>query len=101
MKRTLMIALAATVAFLSVAQDAAPAADKEVIPLIELRDVPLTDALQQLARKARLNVLLDPRLSQAPYSSMTVSVRWEKVTAREALIALLDNYGLILVETLR
>jgi hypothetical protein len=29
---------------------------------------------------------------------MTVSVRWENVTAREALSALLDNYGLVLVE---
>jgi type II secretory pathway component GspD/PulD (secretin) len=77
------------------------APDEEVIPLIQMENVPLTDALRQMAKKARLNVLLDPRLSQAPYSTMTVSIRWEKVTAREALVALLENYDLVLVESPR
>jgi len=73
----------------------------EVIPVIEMREVPLTEAIRQVARIARMNVILDPRLSQAPYNSMTVSVRWEKVTGREALIALLDNYDLALIESSR
>ena len=101
MKRTWIISVAAMTAFLSAAIDAAPSANEEVIPLIEMRDVPLTDAIRQVARAARLNILLDPRLSQAPYSGMTVSVRWEKVTGREALTALLENYGLVLVESPR
>jgi hypothetical protein len=70
----------------------------EVIPLIEMENVRLPDALRQMARKARLNVILDPRLSTAPFNEMTVSVRWENVTAREALTALLENYDLMLVE---
>jgi hypothetical protein len=70
----------------------------EVIPLIEMENVRLTDALRQMARKARLNVILDPRLSTAPFNEMTVSIRWENVTAREALTALLENYDLRLVE---
>ena len=70
----------------------------EVIPLIEMENVRLPDALRQMARKARLNVILDPRLSTAPFSEATVSIRWENVTAREALAALLENYDLRLVE---
>jgi len=64
-----------------------------------MEKVPLTDAIRQLARQARLNILLDPRLSAAPFDRMTVSIRWENVTAQEALAALLDNYGLVLVES--
>ena len=70
----------------------------EVIPLVEMENVRLPEALRQMARKARLNVILDPRLSAPPFNELTVSVRWENVTAREALMALLDNYDLTLVE---
>jgi hypothetical protein len=80
---------------------AAPPDKDEVVPLIEMEQVPLTDAIRQLARQARLNILLDPRLSAATYDRMTVSIRWENVTAREALEALLDNHGLELVESRR
>ena len=73
----------------------------EVIPLIEMESVRLADALRQMARKARLNVILDPRLSTPPFNEMTVSIRWENVTAREALTALLENYDLVLVEMRR
>ena len=78
---------------------AAPPAKDEVIPLIEMEKVSLTDAIRQLARQARLNILLDPRLSTAPYDRMTVSIRWENVTAQEALEALLENHGLELVKS--
>jgi hypothetical protein len=70
----------------------------EVIPLIELENVRLPDALRQMARKARLNVIVDPRLSMPPFNEMTVSIRWDNVTARDALTALLENYDLMLVE---
>jgi hypothetical protein len=70
----------------------------QVIPLVQMENVRLPDALQQMARKARLNVILDPRLSTPPFNDMTVSIRWENVTAREALLALLENYDLMLVE---
>ena len=70
----------------------------EIIPLIEMENVRLPDALRQMGRKARLNVILDPRLSTPPFNEITVSIRWENVTAREALMALLENYDLVLVE---
>ena len=73
----------------------------DVIAVIEMDDVPLPDALRQIARKAHLNVLLDPRLSASPYDRTMVSFRWQNVTAKEALTALLENHGLVLVETSR
>ena len=82
----------------SISGPASAAPQDEVIPLIELENVRLPEALRQMARKARLNVILDPRLSAPPFKDLTVSVRWENVTAREALMALLDNYDLTLVE---
>ena len=89
-----MFTLAAT------ATGAAPPPEK-AIPLIEMHDVPLTDAIRKLARSARQNILLDPRLSAPPFDRVTVSVRWHDVTAREALTALLDNYGLVMVASPR
>ena len=88
-------------AFGSMATSAAPPPKDEIIPLIEMENVPLTDAIRKIAGQARLNILLDPRLSAPPFDRLTVSIRWRDVTAREALIALLDNHGLILVETPR
>ena len=85
-------------AWISSGTGAAPPANNDVIPLIEMENVLLTDAIRQLARQARLNIVLDPRLSEAPFARLTVSVRWQGVTAREALVALLHNYGLVLVE---
>lgn len=80
------------------ATGAVPPAEDEVIPLIEMENAPLTQAIRQIAGQAHLNILLDPRLSGPPFDGMTVSIRWQNVTAREALTALLENYGLALVE---
>src|SRR5690242_1941290 len=76
-----------------------------VIPLIVMDDVPLTDAIKNLARQAGLNYMLDPKVAfgQAgpdgkPIPQPTVSIRWENVTAQQALNALLSNYNLQLTE---
>lgn len=76
-----------------------------VIPLIVMDDVPLTDAIKNLARQAGLNYMLDPKVSFGqvgpdgrPVPQPTVSIRWENVTAQQALAALLGNYSLQLVE---
>lgn len=99
MKRRLSILLIGGIAgFFGVGTSGSAARQDEVIPLVEMENVRLTDALQQMARKARLNVILDPRLSAPPFREMTVSIRWENVTAREALMGLLENYDLVLVE---
>ncbi len=68
-------------------------------------DVPLTDAIKNLARQAGLNYMLDPKVAFGqvgpdgkPIPQPTVSIRWENVTAEQALTALLGNYNLQLVE---
>jgi type II secretory pathway component GspD/PulD (secretin) len=76
-----------------------------VIPLIVMDDVPLTDAIKNLARQAGLNYILDPKVSfgqTGPDGRVvpqpSVSIRWENVTAAQALTALLGTYNLQLVE---
>ncbi len=76
-----------------------------VIPLIVMDDVPLTDAIRNLARQAGINHQLDPKtgLGQpGPDGKMTpqpnVTIRWENITAEQALNALLNNHDLQLVE---
>ena len=73
-----------------------PPASNEVIAIIEFDNVPLPDVIRNLARQARLNILLDPRLTEPPFNRQMVSIRWQGVTAREALLAVLENYGLVL-----
>jgi type II secretory pathway component GspD/PulD (secretin) len=75
------------------------------IPLIQFQDVPITTAIENLARQAGINYLIDPKIGygQPDQSGQikaepTLSIRWENVTAGQALMALLDNYGLQLVE---
>ncbi|MGO8764319.1 MAG: type II secretion system protein GspD [Limisphaerales bacterium] len=75
---------------------------------ITFTDVPLDTAIQALAREANINYLLDPSIgwgipdqSGQPKLPPTLSVRWENVTPEQALLALLDNYGLQLIENPR
>ncbi len=86
-------------------QTNAPAEPGGVIPLIVMDDVPLTDAIKNLARQAGLNYILDPKVSFGqvgpdgrPIPQPSVSIRWENVTAAQALNALLGTYNLQLVE---
>jgi type II secretory pathway component GspD/PulD (secretin) len=74
------------------------------IPLIQFQDVPITTAIENLARQAGINYLIDPKISYGQPDQNgqikpepTLSIRWENVTAEQALTALLDNYGLQLV----
>ena len=82
---------------------AAPANTAESEPVAEslsFDDLPLPDAIRQLARLADLNIQFDPRLfsgvgpNGAPIAPPTVKEKWKNVTAMQALLALLDNYGL-------
>jgi type II secretory pathway component GspD/PulD (secretin) len=83
----------------------APAvAGGNVIPLIHFSDVPITTAIESLARQAGINYMLDPKIgygqadqSGQPKAEPQLSIRWENITPENALLALLDNYGLQLV----
>lgn len=77
-----------------------PAAEREIL----LQDIPLTTAIEALARQAGINYLLDPKIGYGQPNQNgqikpepTLSIRWEHVTPRQALLALLDNYGLQLI----
>src|SRR5208282_3939406 len=72
---------------------------------IQFQDVPVTTAIESLARLAGINYLLDPKIGYGQPDQNgqikpepTLSIRWEHVTAQQALLALLDNYGLQLIE---
>jgi type II secretory pathway component GspD/PulD (secretin) len=78
------------------------------IPLIQFQDVPITTAIDNLARQAGINYLLDPKIGYGQPDQNgqikpepSLSIRWENITAEHALTALLDNYGLQLVEDRR
>jgi type II secretory pathway component GspD/PulD (secretin) len=84
---------------------AAASTNAGVIPLIVMDDVPLTDAIKNLARQAGLNYMLDPKVAFGqpdatgkPTPQPTISIRWENVTAEQALNALLSTYNLQLIE---
>jgi len=76
-----------------------------IIPLIVMDDVPLTDAIKNLARQAGINYMLDPKIgfgqldqNGKPTAQPTVSIRWENVSAEQALNAMLGNYNLQIIE---
>ena len=64
----------------------------EEVPLIVIDDVPLTDAIRNLARQSALNFQFDPRVTATNHPS--ISIRFENVTPQEALNAVLKNHGL-------
>ena len=68
------------------------------IPLIVMDEVPLDEAIKNLAKQARLSYSLDPELSSAPEFRGGVTFRWESVTVRQALAAIVDNYDLVMLE---
>jgi hypothetical protein len=68
------------------------------VPLIVIDGVPLLDVLVNFCRQAGLTVTFDPGMSQSFESDCEVNVRWEDLTVRQGLAALLDNYGLVLKE---
>jgi type II secretory pathway component GspD/PulD (secretin) len=86
------------------AASATAVAPPETIPLIQFSDVPITTAIEHLARQAGINYMLDPKIGFGQpdqngqlKAEPQLSIRWENITAESALLALLDNYGLQLV----
>lgn len=87
-----------------VAEPAAPVPDA-TIPLIQFQDVPLTTAIDNLARQASINYILDPKVGYGQpdergqiKSQPNISIRWENLTAAQALNALIATYGLQIVD---
>jgi type II secretory pathway component GspD/PulD (secretin) len=97
-----MVILEAATNGVPVAGSPAPAAEAGIgIPLIQFSDTALTVAIESLARRAGINYMLDPKIGfgQPDASGQvrvdpTLSIRWENISAENALLALLDNYNL-------
>jgi len=76
-----------------------------VIPLIQFQDVPLTTAIDNLARQAGINYIMDPKVGFGQpdetgklRTQPNISIRWENLTSEQALAALVATYGLQIVD---
>ena len=74
-----------------------PLAGMTPIPLIIMDDVPLPDAIRNLARQCEINYIVDPELHFAE-PQPRVCLRYENVTALQVLAAVLENYNLEFLE---
>jgi len=80
-------------------READAVAKEVVIPLIVLDQVPLRDAIANLSKAADLQCAFNPAVLNNGAKRMpepNVSLRWENITARRALMSLLNNYGLLM-----
>src|SRR5207245_1698713 len=90
--RWVVALLAAAVVGVQAARSQDTNHSKATIPVIQMDDVPLRDAIKNLARATDQNFILDPRLS-GPWDGPdgrvgrepTVTVRWENLSAGQAL----------------
>ena len=73
-------------------------ADNFTVPQVEFMDVPLDFAITNLAHQAGITYVFDSNVaSELPLQAATTA-HWEGITARQALLALLNHYGLQLIE---
>jgi len=73
----------------------------QVIPLIVMDAVPLTDAIRNLARQGQINYTFATDIAKEMADGQpqpSVTLRWENVSARHALASLLANYGFLFIE---
>ena len=71
-----------------------------VIPLVQMRGVPIGTAIASLAREAGINYIIDQRVVQAWINSKepSVTLKLENVAAKDVLQRILDVHHLALVE---
>ena len=73
-----------------------------IIPVINMQSVSIGTALKRLAVPAGIKIVLDPKLLKfsdaEDVSSTIISFHWESVTARQAMVALCENFGLDIVK---
>ena len=97
--------LAATAATVQVARSQDNSHTREAIPMIQMDNVPLKDAIRNLARQTGKNYILDPGLcgpwvgpDGKPGREPSLTVRWENLSAEEALGRVLKEHGLVMVD---
>jgi len=65
----------------------------DVFPIVQFFDVPVETALENLIHQGDLNIEIDPRIKAI---DMLISIRWEYITAKQAIIAICQNYGFVI-----
>ena len=72
---------------------------------IKFSDVPITTAIDNLARMANLNYFIDPKLFAPPGGSNPngitepkLTIDWTNMTAQNSLAAILKEHGLVMVQ---
>jgi type II secretory pathway component GspD/PulD (secretin) len=98
---TTNVTVAVTEAVVEAGTNPPVASPAVAIPHIKMNDVKITVAIESLTRLANINYMLDPKIGyDLPDANgqikvePTLSINWENITAENALLALLDNYGL-------
>jgi hypothetical protein len=69
---------------------------------IQMTDAPLAQGIELLAKQMHRKAIVDidslKEPSGKPISQSIINFRWKNVTAKQALVALLDNYDLVMTE---
>jgi hypothetical protein len=68
-----------------------------LVPPINFRNMPLDEAFKQLAKAAHFEIVIDFKIP-AGVNMPTVSLRWKKVTARQAIVVLCEAYNLVIAK---
>jgi hypothetical protein len=79
--------------------------DTNVIPQIQFQDVPITTGLEYLARQVGINYVLNPKIGYRQpdkngqiVAEPILSIRWENITAKQAFIAICENYDWVIAK---
>jgi hypothetical protein len=80
----------------------------DLVPTVRFQDVPLDMAFNYFVKQGRINVILDPKVSSYVdpndptdhkfHNAPSVSIHWNNVTPRQAIVALCENYDLVIVK---
>ena len=81
-----------------------PVSTNDVTLPIQLDDVPITSAIENLTRLLGVNCMFDPNIGYGMpgqdgkiQPEPNVTCRWNKISAREALLSILNKYGLQII----
>ncbi len=77
----------------------------EIIPELRFSNVPMTTAIQCLARQSGLNYFIDPKLFASPVGpngnelpEPALTITWTNISARDALARILKDHELVALE---
>lgn len=68
------------------------------IPRIGVEFMPLPDALARIAEAAQITIKVEPSVRATLEKQGPISFAWRNITPKQALTALADNYGMLLVK---